>query len=86
MCAMKISDAIAQANYLVDSEGKKTAVVLPVDTWEKLVADWERIVEALEDIDDIEIVRKAFADLEAAGGDRRKAGWVAWEDVEKELA
>jgi PHD/YefM family antitoxin component YafN of YafNO toxin-antitoxin module len=83
---MKISDAVAQANYLVDAEGKKTAVVLPVDTWEKLLSDWERLVEMLEDIEDVEIVRKAFADLEAADGDRRKAGWIAWEDVEKELA
>jgi PHD/YefM family antitoxin component YafN of YafNO toxin-antitoxin module len=33
-------------HYLVDDKGQRTAVVVPLD-------EWERIVEALEELDDI---------------------------------
>ncbi|WP_423224711.1 hypothetical protein [Candidatus Amarolinea aalborgensis] len=48
--------------------------------------DWEALVEWMEDLEDTQIARTAFADLNAAGGDRRRAGWLAWDEVEKELA
>ncbi len=32
------------------------------------------------------IARSAYAELKAAGGDRKRAGWLEWEEVEKELA
>lgn len=48
--------------------------------------DWEALVEWVEDLEDTQIARTAFADLNAAGGDRRRAGWLAWDEVEKELA
>ena len=34
---MTISDAIASARYIVDANGNKTEVVLPVATWKKLL-------------------------------------------------
>ena len=48
--------------------------------------DWEALVEWVEDLEDTQIVRAAFAELSAAGGDRQRAGWLAWDEVEKELA
>jgi hypothetical protein len=78
---MKISDAVAQANYLVDSEGKKTAVVLPVDTWEKLLSDWERLVEILEDQEDLDIVKKWLEQRQAG-----TAKAIPLEALEQELA
>ena len=48
--------------------------------------DWEALVEWVEDLEDTQIARTAFAELGAAGGDRRRAGWLAWDEVEKELA
>ena len=41
--------------------------------------DWEALVEWVEDLEDTQIVRAAFAELSAAGGDRRRAGWLAWD-------
>jgi hypothetical protein len=38
-------------------------------------------VEWLETLEDLDVVRKAFAELKAAGGDRKKAGWLKWDDV-----
>ena len=48
--------------------------------------DWETLIEWLEILEDVQTVRQALADLRAAGGDRSKAGWLRWEDVERQLA
>ncbi len=44
---------------------------------EKLSKTAEKILTA---------ARAAFAELKAAGGDRKRAGWLEWEQAEKELA
>lgn len=41
--------------YLVDTEGHKKAVVVPID-------EWEQILEQLEELDDIEAYDAAKAD------------------------
>lgn len=48
--------------------------------------DWEALVEWVEDLEDTQIVRAAFAELSAAGGDRHRAGWLTWDEADKELA
>jgi hypothetical protein len=35
---MTLVDVISAARYIVDSNGEKTEVVLPIETWEKLLA------------------------------------------------
>jgi hypothetical protein len=47
--------------------------------------DWEVLIEWLETLEDLQIARTAFAQLQAAGGDRERAGWLKWDDVEQEL-
>ncbi|OGO34983.1 MAG: hypothetical protein A2Z03_11305 [Chloroflexi bacterium RBG_16_56_8] len=66
-----------QSVQFVTSKGKRFAVIS--------AEDWEALIEWLETLEDVEIVRKAFADLKAAGGDRARAGWKKWEEAEKEL-
>ena len=48
--------------------------------------DWEAMIEWLETVEDIDAARQAFAALRAAGGDRDMAGWITWNDAEKQLA
>ena len=48
--------------------------------------DWEALIEWLETLEDRQIARAAYAALEQAGGDRQRAGWRRWDDVEVELA
>ena len=48
--------------------------------------DWEALIEWLETLEDSQIARAAYAALEQAGGDRQRAGWRRWDDVEVELA
>jgi hypothetical protein len=64
--------------FVIGAEGKPTAVLLKITTW-------ERILEALEEAEDIATARQALAELEAAGGNLEKAGFVPWEKVRADL-
>lgn len=46
---MKISDALASAKYVVDSNGNKTDVVIPMETWQMLLAAWQQSNKTLPD-------------------------------------
>jgi hypothetical protein len=63
--------------FVVGTDGKPMAIQMDIETWRK-------IVEALEDAEDVSLAREALAELEAAGGDPDKAGWLRLEDVAKE--
>ena len=63
-------------HVLVDVQGRPTAVQIDWETW-------QRIVDALEDAEDIGLARAALAELEAAGGNPEKAGWLRLEDLEE---
>jgi len=47
--------------------------------------DWEALVEWLETLEDVHLAQEAFTELKAAGGDRKRAGWLEWEALEKNL-
>jgi len=63
--------------FVVGTDGKPTAIQMDIDMWHK-------IVEALEDAEDVALAREALAELEAAGGDPDKAGWLRLEEVAEE--
>jgi len=63
--------------FVVGTDGRPTAVQMDIETWRK-------IVEALEDAEDVSLAREALAELEAAGGDPDEAGWLRLEDVARE--
>ncbi len=67
-----------QSVQFVTVKGKRLAV-LSAD-------DWEALIEWMEDLEDTRIARTAYAELKAAGGDRKRAGWLEWEEAEQELA
>jgi hypothetical protein len=48
-------------------------------------ADFDTVIEWLETVEDGKVVQQALAELKAAGGNRAKAGWLKWEDVEGQL-
>lgn len=68
---------VLQSVQFVESKGKRFAVIN--------ANEWEALIEWLETLGDLDIVRKTFADLKTAGGNRNKAGWVKWEDVAKKV-
>ena len=62
-------DALQSVQF-VTANGKRFAV-LSAD-------DWEYLVEWLETLNDIQVARHAMNELNAAGGDRKRAGWLEW--------
>lgn len=60
--------------FVVGADGQPSAVQVDIGLW-------QRIIEALEDAEDVEIAREALAELDAAGGEAAKAGWMNLEDV-----
>ena len=69
---MTATEVLKSAHFLVDQEGKPTAVVLDIAVWDAFLA-------ALEDVEDSELVRERLKDW------RTKQGWTRWEDFEAEL-
>ena len=66
-----------QAVQFVTVQGRRLAVVN--------AGDWESLVEWLETLEDVSLAKEAQRTLQAAGGDRAKAGWLRWDDVKKML-
>jgi PHD/YefM family antitoxin component YafN of YafNO toxin-antitoxin module len=70
------TDALQSVQF-VTLKGKRF-VVLSAD-------DWEALIEWLETVEDLQIARTAWSELKAAGGDRKRAGWLEWKSVAGEL-
>jgi len=66
-----------QAVQFVTVRGRRLAVLS--------AEDWESLIEWLETLEDVSLAKDAQRALQAAGGDRRTAGWLRWDDVKKEL-
>ena len=69
-------DALQSVQF-VTKKGKRLAILSG--------EDWEALIEWLETVEDVQIARQAFAELEAAQGNRRSAGWLEWNAVKDEL-
>ena len=60
--------------FVVGASGEPSGVLLDMATW-------QRIVQALEDAEDFSIAKQALAEIDAAGGDLEKAGFLPWETL-----
>jgi hypothetical protein len=69
-------DALQSVQF-VTVKGKRLAVVT--------AEDWEALIEWIEGLEDLQIVRQSRADLKAAHGDRKRAGWLEWKEVAGEI-
>jgi len=77
---MKISESLESARYVVDPKGNRTDVVIPFETWKKLLEAWERLIERLEDQEDRVILQEWLA--RRASGEKDT---VTLAELEKEL-
>lgn len=69
-------EALQSVQYVAGKEGRFVVIKLE---------DWEALIEWLETVEDLQVAKEAFAELKASGGDRKRAGWVKWDEIEKEL-
>jgi len=68
---------VLQSVEFINLKGKQVAVLN--------LEDWQALIEWLETLEDVQIARKAFDELKAAGGNRQRAGWLKWDDIDQEL-
>jgi len=68
---------ILQSVQFITVKGQKLAV-LSGD-------DWDALIQWLETIEDLEVAQQAFKSLQAAEGDREKAGWLKWDEAREHL-
>lgn len=69
---MTINDVLQSVRFVVDRAGKPTAAVVDM-------AAWESFVQALEEVEDHQLVRQRLV------GWPSKEGWTRWEDFKQEL-
>ncbi len=69
---MTVTEILHSVQFVVDQDGKATAVVLDMRIWESFLS-------MLEEIEDIELVRDRLKNW------RSKKGGTRWEDFEAEL-
>ena len=77
---MMISNATTPIRYVVNANGEKTDVVIPVATWQKMLVSWKEAVELQEDKEDSAILQDWLL--------RRAAGvveTVSLDELEREL-
>jgi hypothetical protein len=67
--------ALDAVKFVVEANGQAAAVQVDMRLWQQIVA-------ALQDAEDIGLARAALAELESAGGDPKRAGWVLLKDAE----
>ena len=77
---MKISESLESARYMVDPQGNRTDVVIPFETWKKLLEAWEHLIARLEDQEDRAILQE-WLERRAAG----EKDTVTLAELEKEL-
>jgi hypothetical protein len=69
-------DALQSVQF-VTLKGRRFAIVS--------AEDWEALIEWLEGLEDSRVVQEAIAELKAAGGDRRHAGWREWKEAAQDV-
>jgi hypothetical protein len=69
-------EALQSVQY-VTAKGKRLAVI-DAD-------DWEALIEWLETLEDVQIAKQAYKELETFLGDRERAGWLNWDEVKETL-
>jgi hypothetical protein len=74
---MAIVEALQSAQFVVNDQGQRTAVLMDIQAWNTLI-EW------LEDIIDTKIAVQSLTALETAGGRPQTAGWLDWDDIREE--
>ena len=75
---LAMPELLKSVKYVVDVTGRPSAAVVDID-------EWKRLLEWLDDEEDLIEAHDALAELEAVSNAAEKAGWWKWEDIRGEL-
>lgn len=71
---MITNEALKSIQFVVGDKGQRTAVLLDIRVW-------ERLIQWIETVTDTKIAVQALQELQQADGRPEQAGWLAWEAV-----
>lgn len=74
---MTVADMLKAAHFVVDEAGQRTAVIVDID-------DWSRLMALIEAVVDNRTAQTALEELAAADGDPARAGWLDWRSLRSE--
>jgi hypothetical protein len=74
---MTVSEALEQVQFVVGSDGKPTAALIDITTWQAMVA-------MLEEAEDQGVLRAYLARRKTAGSPE-ELGLISWEQAEAQL-
>ena len=77
---MATTDVLAPIRYVVDANGERTDIVIPVTTWQKMLATWKEVVELQED-EEYSVILQDWLQRRASGA----AETVPLDVLEREL-
>jgi hypothetical protein len=77
---MTTPDTWTNIRYVTDANGEKTEVLVPLMTWNALLASWKQLIERLEDQEDRAILQE-WLEKRAAG----EVDTISLDDLEREL-
>lgn len=77
---MTIKEALATVRYVLDTNGDKTDVLVPLPVWEALLGSWSQLIELLEDQEDRAILQEWLQ--KRANGE---VEMISLENLEQEL-
>ena len=77
---MTVTEALTTIRYVMDSDGTKTDVMIPLTAWEALLATWRQLIESLEDQEDYAILQE-WLEERAAG----TTNMISLDSLEQEL-
>ena len=55
---MAIAEILSTVRYVVNANGERTDIVVPLDTWNKLLANWKALVEQVEEEEDAALLQE----------------------------
>lgn len=60
---MTIADLSKLVQYVTNTNGETTGVLVPLEVWENLLQSWQNLADQLEQIDEAEPKEKILQDL-----------------------
>ena len=54
---MTLAEALTTVRYVMDANGERTDVLIPLTSWQTILTSWKQMMELLEDREDIAILQ-----------------------------
>jgi len=77
---MYITQTLEPVRYVVDANGEKTDVLIPLNVWNTFMAAWEQLIEIVEEQEDLTILQQ-WLEKRAAG----EVETISLDEFEQEL-